>query len=102
MDKPISERFSLDLDANGYVTGVSLRNDGPSGSQLRTQADTIRIALPGKQVSLTPFDAAKHLTDPSDVAEILTAALESGNPNTIAAACAVVARTTPTEGNDHA
>ena len=44
------------------------------------------------QVKLTPFDAARYLTDDASVAEYMTAILETGDPDLLLLALADVAR----------
>ncbi|MFD1103699.1 addiction module antidote protein [Sphingobium olei] len=43
-------------------------------------------------IELKPFDAAQHLTDPEDQAELLADAFASGDASAIAAAIGIVAR----------
>lgn len=43
-------------------------------------------------IELTRFDAAEHITEPEDQAELLADALASGDVHTIAAAIGIVAR----------
>lgn len=44
------------------------------------------------KVKLTPFDAARYLTDDASVAEYMTAILETGDPDLLLLALADVAR----------
>jgi probable addiction module antidote protein len=44
------------------------------------------------QVKLTPFDAARYLTDDASVAEYMTVILETGDPDLLLLALADVAR----------
>jgi len=43
-------------------------------------------------INLTSFDAAEHLTDPADQADLLAEAVASGDPHIVARAIGVVAR----------
>lgn len=43
-------------------------------------------------IELSRFDAAEHITEPEDQAELLTDAVATGDPHVIAAAIGMVAR----------
>jgi probable addiction module antidote protein len=50
------------------------------------------MSTPKAKVKLTPFDAARYLTDDVAIAEYMTAILETGDPDLLLLALADVAR----------
>jgi probable addiction module antidote protein len=50
------------------------------------------MSTPKVKVKLTPFDAARYLTDDVAIAEYMTAILETGDPDLLLLALADVAR----------
>lgn len=84
----ICSRHHLELDVNGYVIGVELKNNG-ARSDLVFSADRFAAVMHGG-IRLSEFDVHEHLTEPADQIALLAAAYGGGVSSTIDRALGIV------------